>query len=125
MELVIKEGPQAGKTLTADIGKQVLSLGRNSDNDLVIVDTMASRHHAKILFQGTETILEDNKSANGLLLNGDRVTTPVPLKNGDEIRIGQTVMEVRGLGVEDSDSLDGENTQRVEMFTAPEETQVA
>src|SRR4051794_26345161 len=106
MELVIKEGTQAGKTLSADTGKQILSLGRNSDNDLVIIDTMASRHHARILFQGTETILEDNQSANGLVLNGERVTAPVPLKNGDQIRIGQTVMEVQGLTGTNSDSFD-------------------
>jgi superkiller protein 3 len=119
MELVIKEGTQAGKTLLADTGKEVLSLGRNSDNDLVIADTMASRHHARILLQGTEAILEDNNSANGLILNGQRVTMPIPLKNGDQIKIGQTVMEVQGLAA----IPEAETTQKVDMFGPTEVNQ--
>ncbi len=62
-------------------------IGRNQECDLAIHDTIASREHAVIRESKGRFMLEDQKSRNGTLVNGKKVST-VPLADGDEIRIG-------------------------------------
>jgi pSer/pThr/pTyr-binding forkhead associated (FHA) protein len=62
-------------------------IGRNQECDLAISDTIASREHAVIRESKGRFILEDQKSRNGTLVNGKKVST-VALSDGDEIRIG-------------------------------------
>ena len=61
---------------------------------MVLSDSGASRHHARILWSGTIAGLEDMKSTNGTKLNGTRVTSS-PLDQGDVIQIGGTQMVFR------------------------------
>ncbi len=66
----------------------VNTLGRASDNDLVVEDAYASRRHCAILFHVNEKCeLHDTASKNGTYLNGQRLSGPAALKSGDEIRI--------------------------------------
>lgn len=71
----------------------LFSIGRGAGNDLVLRDTLASRSHAAIRRQGGKHYyVVDLGSSNGTFLNGRRITVPVQLKNGDEIRIGENRM---------------------------------
>jgi hypothetical protein len=64
------------------------TLGRSSDNDVVVEDAYASRRHCAILIHTDETYeLHDTASKNGTFVNGNRVSGPATLKAGDEIRI--------------------------------------
>jgi hypothetical protein len=66
----------------------VNTLGRSSENDVVVDDAYVSRRHCAILLHSTEAAeLHDTASKNGTYLNGSRLTGPVSLKPGDEIRI--------------------------------------
>jgi len=66
----------------------VNTLGRASDNDVVVDDAYASRRHCAILVHSTETFeLHDTASKNGTYLNGTRLSGPALLKCGDEIRV--------------------------------------
>lgn len=66
-----------------------LTLGRASDNTIVLRDRFASGHHARLTLQpGGELWLEDLGSTNGTRLNGREVTAAVPVQEGDEITIG-------------------------------------
>lgn len=66
----------------------IFSIGRGSNNDLVLPDGRASRNHAVIRLQGDHAYcLLDLGSSNGTLLNGRRVTIPCTLKNGDVIQV--------------------------------------
>lgn len=66
-----------------------LTLGRASDNTIVLRDRFASGHHARLTLQaGGELWLEDLGSTNGTRLNGQEVTAAVPVQEGDEITIG-------------------------------------
>jgi DNA-binding winged helix-turn-helix (wHTH) protein len=54
-----------------------------------------SRHHARIVASGDTATLEDLGSKNGTFLNGEAVTTPRPVRDGDRLRIGTVEMTFR------------------------------
>ena len=64
------------------------TLGRSSDNDIVVADHFISRRHCALLVhleKGCE--LHDTASKNGVFVNGDKLAHPTTLKPGDVIRI--------------------------------------
>ena len=65
------------------------TLGRG-DVEIQLQDPFASSRHAKITRQGRTLVIEDLASTNGTYLNGDPLTGPAPLHDGDEIRIGDS-----------------------------------
>jgi serine phosphatase RsbU (regulator of sigma subunit) len=65
------------------------TLGRSSQNDVAIPDASLSRHHARISLRDGIPYLEDLGSLNGTALNGERITLPHPLQDGDELLLGQ------------------------------------
>jgi putative peptide zinc metalloprotease protein len=69
----------------------VTSIGRMTDNSVILSDAQVSRHHAVI--QRDETgryLVEDLQSTNGTFLNGTRLRTPSTIKAGDLLKIGDT-----------------------------------
>jgi hypothetical protein len=64
------------------------TVGRASDNDVILQDSYVSRRHCAILVHSDRSCeLHDTASKNGTYLNGHRLGPPAPLKSGDEIRI--------------------------------------
>jgi adenylate cyclase len=72
------------------------TIGRMAGNDVVILDTSASRFHAKVVYDETSDAItvHDLESTNGTFLNRDRITTPRPIRPSDVIRIGQHLIEL-------------------------------
>ena len=68
----------------------ITTLGRSATNSIVISDDYASAEHAKIALRDGQWWLEDCGSRNGTALNGDALSGPVILVNGDVIEIGQS-----------------------------------
>ncbi len=73
------------------IGEDV-SIGRTSDNHIVISDPRASRQHCRIGRAESGFVLFDLQSRNGTELNRHRIEEPTPMRNGDEICIGKAVI---------------------------------
>lgn len=67
--------------------KKVFTLGRSPENDLVLDDALVSRRHATLRKENESYILLDEKSRNGVLVNGQSISQ-TKLSDGDEIRIG-------------------------------------
>ena len=66
-----------------------ITIGRTSDNDIVLDDNMVSRHHARLELQANTYVLTDLGSANGTWVNGRRISAPVSLQANDSIRFGK------------------------------------
>jgi len=65
----------------------ILTIGRDPSNDLVLPDAMVSRRHAVIEHRSGQFFLRDCSSANGSVVNGDRVSER-GLRDGDLVAIG-------------------------------------
>ncbi len=70
--------------------KDKIWLGRDTIGDIVFESSkiMVSRQHAEIRRENASYVLHDNNSFNGTLVNEQRISTPTPLYNDDEIRLG-------------------------------------
>ncbi len=71
----------------ADVPTGSTKIGRATDNDIVIPDVLASRHHATLIPSPGGTEILDNRSINGTFVNGSRVDSAI-LKDGDVVTIG-------------------------------------
>lgn len=88
--LLALEGPDAGRRLP--LGREG-TLGRGRSAELRLADARASRRHARVARAGAGFTLEDLGSKNGLRLNGEPVgRVPAPLRAGDEIALGESVL---------------------------------
>lgn len=72
-----------------------VGLGRSPDNSVVLDDAKASRHHAVVSAAAGMYVVTDLHSTNGTFVNGDRVFGTVPLADGDELRLGNSVLRLR------------------------------
>lgn len=92
-ELIVRLGDRVISRHPID--KEVLSIGRARDNDIVIENLSVSRNHTKIKAIAGEFSVLDMNSANGTLLNGVRITK-ADLANDDIITIGKHTIQFVG-----------------------------
>lgn len=71
----------------ADNVPGAVKIGRATDNDIVVPDVLASRHHATLVPTAGGTEIVDNRSINGTFVNGSRVESAL-LRDGDTVTIG-------------------------------------
>lgn len=72
------------------------TLGRATDNDIVIADASVSRHHARILPLDGGFALRDLGSQNGTYLAGRRIAGERKLIDGDDLRLGDAPFVFHG-----------------------------
>ena len=63
-------------------------MGRGLQADVVLEDRSVSRRHADVTCRAGEVVLLDDRSLNGIHVNGQRVSEAT-LRHGDEILIGR------------------------------------
>jgi pSer/pThr/pTyr-binding forkhead associated (FHA) protein len=68
-------------------------IGRSSDLDMVLVEDMVSRKHAKITTDDKAVSIQDLGSTNGTFVNGEKIRK-VDLKDGDRILIGTSIIKL-------------------------------
>jgi DNA-binding response OmpR family regulator len=83
--LILREGQGVGTRWVIDRSDMII--GREEDCDIVLPSRQISRNHARIRRSGGRHILEDLGSKNGTFVNGQELTEPYPLQDGDEIQI--------------------------------------
>jgi pSer/pThr/pTyr-binding forkhead associated (FHA) protein len=71
-------------------------IGRDLDCQITIADKTVSGKHALILFRAGKYSISDQQSTQGTFVNDEDINLePRYLKDGDMIRIGQTVLKFR------------------------------
>ena len=89
LSLAIIAGADAGTLYRFE--KPRITIGR-SGADLTINDGEASRQHAAVEVRDQVVLLEDLKSTNGTLVDGEKLTGPVELQDKSEFQIGGTTL---------------------------------
>jgi class 3 adenylate cyclase/pSer/pThr/pTyr-binding forkhead associated (FHA) protein len=88
--------PLAAKpTVVRPLLTETLRIGRAEDNDIVVADPAASRHHAELRNAAGVYHIADLGSNNGTYVNGQRITI-VPLSEGDVVVIGTSTFRLAG-----------------------------
>jgi serine phosphatase RsbU (regulator of sigma subunit) len=77
----------SGGVREVEITRPEFTMGRQSDNDLVLFESRISRRHARITKAPQGYLLEDVGSRHGTYVNGTLVTSCL-LKPGDQINLG-------------------------------------
>lgn len=87
--LTVINGLDAG--LKVECATSRINIGRRNTNELPLTDMNTSRLHAYIVFEDDSHVIHDAKSLNGTYVGGARITHK-HLKNGDKIKVGNTVI---------------------------------
>jgi len=85
-QLIVQGGPEKGREIP--LSQELLTIGRLQGSDVVIDDRLASRRHAEIERRHGQYVVNDCGSRNGTFVNGQRISEPHMLRDGDEIQIG-------------------------------------
>jgi serine phosphatase RsbU (regulator of sigma subunit) len=80
----------SGRLITLD--REVTIIGRNPDCDVVLQPKSVSRKHAVILRKDGGFLLKDMGSTRGTFVNGQRLTQPVLLQDGQTIQTGEVLL---------------------------------
>ena len=88
---IVEPAELAGHTF--DLSSE-LTVGRAAGCQVTLDDTFVSQMHARVFQREGQVLVEDLGSTNGTYLNRQKVTGPVALRPGDELQIGNTVMEL-------------------------------
>ncbi len=92
-------------------------IGRSSELDMVLVEDMVSRKHAKISWVGGKPTIEDLGSTNGTFVNGEKVKQS-KLKEGDRILIGTSILKLVRAGANAPELSEAQVKQQLEQVAA-------
>lgn len=83
--------------------QETLSIGRSTDNDIVVYSAVVSRHHAKLKRNGEQWQCI-NMGVNGIFIKGEKVSQ-IELEDGMVIRLADTGPKIQvKLGKVDPDA---------------------
>lgn len=71
-----------------ELTKKLSTIGRHPDNDVALLLESVSRFHARIEMEDSGCSVTDLNSSNGTFVNGQRITSPQALVEGDVITFG-------------------------------------
>jgi pSer/pThr/pTyr-binding forkhead associated (FHA) protein len=91
--VAVERGPLELRGVKITVTSTII-IGRSLDADIVINGDFVSSRHARITPVGEELIIEDLGSTNGTLVDGHRIQTPIELRTGDLIAIGDVTLRV-------------------------------
>lgn len=90
LQYVLPDGEQK----TIELGRKSITIGRGSENDVSIVDKLASRIHCGISYKDGSHFLRDFNSRNGTFVN-DNLIKVCQINPGDRIRVGDMIIAVK------------------------------
>src|SRR3954453_11001587 len=118
--VVITEKGGAQKRLS--FNEPEVTVGRVPGNDVVLPKGNVSKRHSRIVLKDSRFIVVDLKSTNGTYVNGRKITSPLVVKEGDKIYIGDFVLTLEGDAAVQAPT---DAMKQPSMLPALEETQAA
>jgi pSer/pThr/pTyr-binding forkhead associated (FHA) protein len=88
-------GKYRGEEFPLEEGR-AFTIGRSSDLDLLLIEEMVSRKHARIQVADGDITIEDLDSTNGTFVNGEKIHQ-ARLRDGDRVLIGTSILKVVAL----------------------------
>ncbi len=88
--LVMRRGPLQNQVFRLE--REIVNLGRDLANDIVIRDAQVSRYHLRLMLREQDYLLEDLGSSNGTRVNGVQIGGPTSLNDGDFIALGDSIV---------------------------------
>jgi pSer/pThr/pTyr-binding forkhead associated (FHA) protein len=92
-QLVISEGVNAGANVR--LGETPILLGRGADASIRLDDDYVSTRHARFVPHGDDWYVEDLGSTNGTYIGSQRITAPMVVAIGVQVRLGKTIAELK------------------------------
>jgi pSer/pThr/pTyr-binding forkhead associated (FHA) protein len=91
--LAITEGANSG--VSVPLGDSAILLGRGADATIRLDDDYVSTRHARFVPHGDDWYVEDLGSTNGTYIGSQRITTPMVVSIGVQVRLGKTIAELK------------------------------
>lgn len=106
---------ESGVTRVVSLDSQSVTIGRASDNDIVLDERNVSRHHAQVRVQGRRVWLAPTSARYGFFLDGELFEEMVELEPGQVVEIGDFKLSVT---VRDTQVIvdDDAETEKIEAF---------
>lgn len=82
-----------GRDLPLFSGENII--GRDPEVAIPVDNSTVSRHHARLMVGENEVTLEDLDSKNGTFINGQRISEPTVVTDGDQVAVGEVRMTFR------------------------------
>ena len=101
--LNVIQGAQAGTHF--ELSKRPLSIGREAGRDIQITDPKVSRKHAVVRFENGGYVIVVASARNGVKLNGLKIGEQAALSEGDQLGMGDTVLQFSELGAFKGDAV--------------------
>ncbi|MBE7324494.1 FHA domain-containing protein [Nocardioides sp. Y6] len=92
-QVVVVEGANTGEH--AELNGEPVLIGRGTDAAIRLDDDYVSTRHARIALSGDQWYVEDLGSTNGTYVGSARLTEPMAVSVGSQVRIGKTLLELR------------------------------
>ena len=98
--LIITESPGGQAGIRFILKHRPLAGGRHPSQEIQLLDAEVSRRHFLIRLEGDDHVITELQAANGLFVNGAKVKAH-KLQEGDQIRVGATVLVYSKQDVDD------------------------
>ncbi|MEO0322522.1 MAG: FHA domain-containing protein, partial [Myxococcota bacterium] len=85
---------KGGAQRRVEFDKSEVTIGRVQGNDVILPKGNVSKRHSRIVLKDGRFIVVDLKSTNGTYVNGRKITSPLVVKPGDKVYIGDFILTV-------------------------------
>ena len=110
-------GKYQGGEFPVRLNREII-IGRSSDLDMVLVEDMVSRRHAKISSSENEVFIQDLGSTNGTFVNGEKIAGRARLSEGDRILLGTSIIRVVSVDGVEANQSEAEARRKLEVQSA-------
>src|SRR6266550_2773874 len=94
MKLIIED--DEGRKTVVPLVREEITIGRQDGNTIRLTERNVSRRHARLVKDNGSILIEDLGSYNGVRVNGEKISGPTKIKEGDLVEIGDYDLGIQG-----------------------------